>query len=227
MKSIAVVLGAFALILSSPRANADDCVDSAVASYESGELGPAAKKLERGAREGDVVCMHILGTWYLSGTGVEQDYEAGHRWLKKAAEEELPTAQANLGVLYASGIGVEKNDTEAARWYLAAAEHGDALGQVSLGAAYFLGVGTGQDPVEAFKWTSLAAAQGNERARTYLPTMRAKLTERELERAQKEVASFEVKAPALRPADVERLRRSSHISNRQRGALNRTGFMGR
>ena len=57
-------------------------------------------------------------------TGSKPDIILALFWLRKAADHNLPDAQAHLAWLFESGVnGVRKNMAEAARWYAAAAEN--------------------------------------------------------------------------------------------------------
>jgi TPR repeat protein len=94
-----------------------------------------------GAQNGDRRCAYLLGSILISGKGVAPNLDEGVRWMREAAEAELPVAQAYLGTLYANGEGVEKDLTAAVEWYRKAAEYGNSLGQAALGAAVFYGLG--------------------------------------------------------------------------------------
>ena len=195
-------------------ARAADCASRALEGIESGSPQAAVWALKRGAREGDERCQLILGTWSVSGTGMEPDAASGSRWLREAAKQGLPTAQSLLGLLYASGWGVKEDAEEATKWYRAAADYGDPLGQAALGAATFLGDGVPEDRVEGHMWTSLAAAQGNEEARAHLPAMEGAMTTDEVEQAKGRAAEF-------RPKERPKQRRLSH-----RDALRAAGMRG-
>ena len=61
--------------------------------------------------------LNELAVRYVTGDGVEKDYDqARFLWLK-AAEHGHAGAQYNLGQMYSAGIGVERNPAEAALWY--------------------------------------------------------------------------------------------------------------
>jgi TPR repeat protein len=49
-----------------------------------------------------------LGTMYLDGSGVEQNYVLARKWFGKAAEQGNSVAQHRLGYLYEKGLGVKK-----------------------------------------------------------------------------------------------------------------------
>ena len=199
---------ALAILFCTRSAQAFDCLERATDQIKRGDEAAAAAAVERGARLGDARCKFILGMWSLSGAKVEQKPDEGLRWLRAAARDGLPIAQASLGLLYASGLIVEKDEQKAARLYRKAAEYGDPLGQTALALASFRGVGVQQDRVDAYRWMSLAAAQGDEDARAYLPAIEASLMEDEIERAKADVAKFRprTKRGERRPSKKELLR---------------------
>jgi hypothetical protein len=67
----------------------------------------------------------ILGSRYLRGEGVEQDYVKAAYWFRKAAEQDDPRAQNNIGVMFQTGRGVRRDDTLAYAWFSIAAQQGD------------------------------------------------------------------------------------------------------
>jgi hypothetical protein len=166
---------------------------SATQRIEKKDYQGAVTYLELGARDGDRRCAYVLGSILISGEGVEPDLVEGVRWMREAAEAELPVAQAYLGTLYANGEGVEKEPTTAAEWYRKAAEYGNPLGQAALGAAAFYGEGVPADHVEGYVWTKLAAEQSFPKAVSNLSEMSGALTEEELKQAEKRVARYHPK----------------------------------
>lgn len=58
-----------------------------------------------------------LGRMYLSGRGVEQNFEQGLEWLKKAAAQQHGQSQNQLGLLYLTGTGVDMDCGNAAHWF--------------------------------------------------------------------------------------------------------------
>ena len=61
---------------------------------------------------------------YQNGFGVPQDNIEGAKWLRKAAEHGLATAQNSLGSAYEQGLGVPQDYHEAVKWYRKAAAQG-------------------------------------------------------------------------------------------------------
>lgn len=75
---------------------------------------------------------HNLGTMYIEGCGVEQNYEQAAYWYRKAAEQGNADGQCGLGLMYNEGCGVKQNYEQAVYWYRKAAEQGNADAQESL-----------------------------------------------------------------------------------------------
>jgi TPR repeat protein len=80
-----------------------------------------------------------LGTMYLDGSGVEQNYVLARKWFGKAAEQGNSAAQHRLGYLYEKGLGVKKHGPQALAWYQKSAEQGNAIGQFRLAELYSSG----------------------------------------------------------------------------------------
>ena len=137
------------------------------------------------AEQGDAWYQTLLGTMYHQGEQVPRDYGQALRWYRLAAQQGSSQAQANLGVMYAEGQGVEQDYASAADWFLKAAERGNKLAQHNLGLLYGRGQGVPRDYVEAYIWESLAASSGHQEARRNRDLLAARLSEGELETAQR------------------------------------------
>src|ERR1039458_4361182 len=117
--------------------------------------------LRQRAERGDVSAQSDLGSRYLLGKGVRQDYAEAAKWTRKAADQGYATAQYNLGLMHDTGKGVTQDYAEAVRWYRKAAEQGNADAQFELGQTYLFGFhGIPKDNKEAVKWYLEAAGQG-------------------------------------------------------------------
>lgn len=75
--------------------------------------------------QGDVNAQYHLGTMYLDGRGVKQDYAEAMKWLHMAADRGQAGAQNRIGVMYRDGLGVEPDDVEAYMWFSLAAAGGN------------------------------------------------------------------------------------------------------
>lgn len=109
-----------------------------------------------------------LGTMYLNGDGVQQNYDEAFRYLTRAASAGDTLAQNNLGYMYGTGKGVERDYYKAVKWYKEAAMQGDATAQNNMGLMYELGQGVEQDYNKAIEWYQKAAAQGYQLAQQNL-----------------------------------------------------------
>jgi TPR repeat protein len=187
---IATLLMALAFPISSQAA---DCLARATKNVEKGHTKDAINALEKGASQDDARCQFVLAIWLLTGRDMPPDPKSGAKWLKAAAKDGLPIAQAYLGLLYTSGVGVEQDSAAAAEWSRKAAEYGDPLGQAAYGAALFLGSGVEKNPLDGYVWTSLAAAQGNSEAESFIADMEQALTDEDLADARTRIAEFSPK----------------------------------
>ena len=95
--------------------------------------------LRRSAENGIAQAQNNLGSRYLHGDGVPQDYAEAAKWYRMAAEQGHPFAQASFGLLNHNGQGIPKDDAEAAKWYRKAANQGNTVGQRLLGYLYMGG----------------------------------------------------------------------------------------
>src|SRR4030095_1164368 len=85
------------------------------------------------ATQGDAVAQNNLGSMYVEGKGVPQDYTEALKWYRLAAAQGYAEAQFNLGVMYLGGEGVPQDYAEALKWYRLAAAQGEAKAQFNLG----------------------------------------------------------------------------------------------
>ena len=71
----------------------------------------------------------LYGKGYISADGkfwLGKDYNESARWLKKAAEADIVSAQFALCCLYTEGWGVSQDDEQAKLWLKRAANNGHA-----------------------------------------------------------------------------------------------------
>jgi TPR repeat protein len=129
---------------------------------------PDLKTTRARAEAGVVSAQANLGTMYLAGDGVRQDYQEAARWLRQAADRGDAQSQYNLGVLYAQGKGLPQSYAEALRLYRKAAEQDYPEAALNLGVSYFKGQGVSRDIAEAMKWFRRAADLGLPLACDYL-----------------------------------------------------------
>ncbi|KAG0291394.1 hypothetical protein BGZ96_005230, partial [Linnemannia gamsii] len=122
----------------------------------------------KAANDGFAPAQYSLGSLYLRGSGVPQDYSLAMEWFLKASDQGHIEAQYRMGYLYQQGYGVPHDYVQAMTWYLKAAEEGYAPAQANAGALYQLGEGVPQDDVFALSWFRKAADQGNADSLLYL-----------------------------------------------------------
>jgi uncharacterized protein len=125
------------------------------------------------AQGGDAQAQMKLGTMYLQGQGVTQDFREAVKWLRLAADRGNTEAMGFLGAIFHDGgKGVAQDYREATKWYRLAADRGDTEAISSLGDIFYDGgKGVAQDYREATKWYRLAADKGNTEAQLRLGYM--------------------------------------------------------
>ena len=82
------------------------------------------------------------------------------------------------------------------------AESGDRDAQLQLGILFQYGFNYKDNEIPALTWYSLAANQGHPRAVNLRDSLRAKMSEKDVQEALEQVASFKPKGPAPIPAPV-------------------------
>ncbi len=125
---------------------------SAFAEFEDGQIaftrGEYATAFEEWfplAREGDAVAQNRIGSLYLRGRGVAQDFVEAGNWFRAAADQGDADSQFELGLIHKRGIGVESDPAAAFDWFQAAARQGNGRAQYQLGLLYKEGVGVAED----------------------------------------------------------------------------------
>ena len=116
------------------------------------------------AQAGDVKSAYGLGSRYISGNGVKQDYAVAAEWFRRAAEGGHTRAQYMLGIAYYTGRGVDRDARRAAPWFEKAATAGNARAQYQLGDAYANGRGVAKERAWAARWFAKAAMNGHREA---------------------------------------------------------------
>lgn len=84
----------------------------------------AREWLLRAARAGYDTAQLDLGMWLVNGTAGERNYDAGFKWIKRAAEGGNAVAQSKLAQLYIHAIGTKSDPVEAAKWFVLARRAG-------------------------------------------------------------------------------------------------------
>jgi TPR repeat protein len=119
--------------------------------------------MRRAAGEGYPSAIARLGSMYMSGIGMKQDFAEGIKLLQDAAARDDAYAQAELGLAYLNGTGVVRNPKLGVSWLRRAAKQ-DPAAMEALAVCYDLGLGVERNPGEAGHWRELAsqrAAKGS------------------------------------------------------------------
>lgn len=82
------------------------------------------------------------------------------KWLIKAAESGIDTAQVDLAISYSNGFDGPKDLVKAHQWFETAARTGNVIAQNRLAHMLFKGAGVEQAPEEAAVWHILASRAG-------------------------------------------------------------------
>lgn len=76
----------------------------------------AAQLFDQAAAAGNIDAQYNLGTLYMNGWGVAQNYGSASQWFQKAAGHGSATAQRKLGLLFLEGQGVKPDLIVAYKW---------------------------------------------------------------------------------------------------------------
>ena len=140
----------------------------------------------------------FIGEMFRSGgCGLPVDTDLAMKWYYSAANSGDVLAQNRLANLYRKGVDVPASAVDAEKWFGRGANQGDAYSENSYGYALENGYGTLANPVEAYKWFLLSAAQNNADAKANLEVLRSKLTQEQIEEAEKMANGFKPKSEAL------------------------------
>lgn len=119
------------------------------------------EEMLRSGETADPAVQYSIGTAYLNGDGVEQDYKQAVYWISKAAEQGDQIAQYDLSVMYLNGEGVEQDYGKGFYWVSkAAAQQGLPEAQFNLAVMYANGNGVEVNLPMALEWHTKAAEQG-------------------------------------------------------------------
>ncbi len=126
----------------------------------------------------------IIGTMYLRGLTVPQNFLEAKKWLSRAAAGGNMAAQTDLAYMYYHGLGGERDYAKALSLYEKAALQGEPLAQANTGLMYATGMGTDIDRAKGYAWFSLAASRGNTTAAIQRNDLMADMSWEELNQAQ-------------------------------------------
>lgn len=118
------------------------------------------KTCQLAAESGEADAQKQLGSLYLTGGGVQQNYQQALHWFTLAAAQGHPVATYNIGVLHDKGLGLKKDYKEAGKWYRKSADMGYSSAQYNLGIMYEYGQTVEENHALAMELYLKAAEQG-------------------------------------------------------------------
>lgn len=117
------------------------------------------------AGAGDVRAQYEAADRYSTGRGeAPADPLQAERWLRTAADQGHPLAQARMGVTLYNDADSEEERNECVEWFKAAAEQGVPFALYALSRVYDEGFGTAKDASQAHKYLEEAAEAGSNSA---------------------------------------------------------------
>ena len=189
MKHLRCILIIFSLILGGASAGMAQDFDKGNAAWEKKKWSLALREFVPLAQQGDAVAQGILGTAYIEGKGVKQDYVLGAKWTRRSADQGDAYAQFLMGMFYAEGQGVPQDFATAVKWFRKSAEQGTLQAHYMLGQAYGSGDGVSKNNVSAHMWFNIAASLGHPQAEKYRDIVARQMTSVELAKAQKRASA--------------------------------------
>lgn len=120
-------------------------------------MAEAVKCYRKGAEDGDVKSMYLIGRCYVEGSGVEMNVTEALKWFHKGGELGDARCLGFLGHFYHNA----KNDAEAVKWVRKGAEAGSAACMGLLGFDYMYGCGVEKDAKECLNWIRRGANAGD------------------------------------------------------------------
>jgi len=191
----------------------------APAQYETGKAYCLGLGVDKDSSEGLNLCKlaakanwppakTFIGDMFRAGgCGLPVDMDLAVKWYYSAANSGNALAQNRLANLYRKGADVPGSAVDTAKWFGRAANQGNAYSENSYGYALETGYGILTDPVEAYKWFLLSAAQNNADAKVNLERLKSKLSQEQIEEAEKKASDFKPKSeelPLLNGLDFEK-----------------------
>ena len=124
--------------------------------YLDGDNEKALEWYEKGAEQGNAVCMVNAGMMYRDGIGVEQDVEKALEWFEEGALAGESKGYLGIGMVYCDGTGTEQDVEKALEWFEKGAEQGNAEFMKMIAKVYHDGTGVEQDGEKAIEWLEKA-----------------------------------------------------------------------
>ncbi len=123
------------------------------------------------AESGDPEAQTNLGSRYIDGYEVYQDYDKAFMWFKKAADQGYPEGQYHIALMYSNGESIPSNESEAFKWFKLSADQGFDYASLQVGIRYLQGIGVNKNYKESLRWLKIAADQNIGDAQLYLGVM--------------------------------------------------------
>lgn len=133
------------------------------ASFENHNEARAVRHLRQLEVMGGEKGLIELGSRYMTGKGVKEDYGRAYRCFEKAASQNgklLMYAEFNLGCMHLEGHFVAMNSVKASEYFEKAATKGHVPAQYNWGLALIDGWAGYEDYVVGVEWVEQAAAAG-------------------------------------------------------------------
>ncbi len=128
---------------------------------QSGAEAEAIIRFKEAAERGHGPAAFELGEAYNQGRGIDQDLNAGAKWINAAAARGEPRAQYVVGAAYYNGEEVDQDFVRAAGYLEDAADQNYAPAQFLLAECYANGRGVTKNLAWAARWYGKSAEQGN------------------------------------------------------------------
>ena len=158
---------------------------------ENGQLESGVELIRASANQEQPAALYRLAKLYETGQGVGKDATTARQLTERAARGGNRIAMHDLALYHAEGRGgVDVQMPVAAKWFEKAAQRGVVDSQFNLGVLFESGQGLPQDMESALVWYSIGGAQGDQMAAGRVAVLRKTLSEDQIARADKRIASF-------------------------------------
>jgi TPR repeat protein len=109
--------------------------EAASAAVRRGDYRAAQSACQAPAQTGDARCQNLMGLLYANGqigNRTESDLRVAAEWFRRAAQQNVASAQFNLALMFERGAGVPRDLNAARTWYQRAAAQGHANAALAL-----------------------------------------------------------------------------------------------
>ncbi len=131
-----------------------------LAAYQKKDYATAIAHFKEASEGGDRMAIHMMGSLYFEGHGVEKDLAKAAEYFSQAADKGFRAAQWSAGLMYHQGNGVKKDIQKAIGFYEKGAKAGDSRCSFSLGQIYRTGEGVKRNREKTFYYFHEAATAG-------------------------------------------------------------------